>query len=193
MIKIEKGKGAYVKEFSPEGITETMHLYLQLNRHEDYILDVLQARAIIEPSVAAYAAMHRTEEDIETLKTNIDEMIKAGDNSKLHAKLDAQFHLDIAKASKNPIIPLILTPIQKMMPDIKFKILNTVEDAHDAAIVWHKKILDAIIIGDPELAFSTMKKHIEVAKEHTILLLKLQPAESIKDTDNSTEIDQNTN
>jgi len=172
LVSIAKGKGVYVKKFSPENIIEPLHTYLQLESEDDYTLDVLEARMIIEPSITAYAAMYRTKEDLKNLESDVEELRKCIGDAKAHAKFDVKFHLDIAAASQNPIMLLILTPIQRLMPNIKSKILISVKDAHEAAVVWHQKILDAIEEGNAEKAFKMMEGHLKIAKEHTEKMLK---------------------
>src|SRR5690606_17676775 len=113
IISIEKGRGIFVNGFSSETVTHPMMTYLQFKGND--VLDVIKARLIIEPSIAEYAAMHRDEEDIQILMNDIDEMIRNQGHEKEHANLDLQFHLHVAAASKNHIMPLILQPIHKLM------------------------------------------------------------------------------
>ncbi len=174
LVNIEKGRGIFVKKFSPDNIIEPLHTYLQLESDENYTLDVLEARMIIEPSIAAYAAMYRTAEDLNNLQNDVYELKKCIGDAEAHAKFDIKFHLDIAIASQNPIMFLILTPIQRLMPNIKSRILSSVKDAHEAAVVWHQKIFDAIAAGNADKAFKMMEGHLKIAKEHTEKMLKLE-------------------
>ena len=171
LINIEKGRGIFVKHFSPDNIIEPLHTYLQLQSDEDYTLDVLEARMIIEPSITAYAAMYRTENDLINLQNDIDELKKCIGDAPNHAKYDVKFHLDIAIASQNPIMYVILSPIHSLMPKIKSKILTSVNNAHEAAVEWHQKIFDAISEGNAEKAFKMMEGHLKIAKEHAEKML----------------------
>lgn len=171
LVSVEKGRGIFVKKFSPDNIIEPLHTYLQLGTDENYPLHIIQARMILEPSIAAYAALYRTEEDIAILENDLIELEKACGNIEEHVKYDIKFHLDIADASQNPIMHLILNPIQRLMPGIKSKILSFVKDAHRSALVWHRQILDAIIEGNADEAFKKMEGHLNVAKEHTEKML----------------------
>ncbi len=172
LVRIEKGRGIFVKQFSPDNIIEPLHTYLELQSDENYALDVLEARMIIEPSIAAYAAMYRTDEDLKNLQNDIDELKKSIGDAENHAKSDAKFHLDIAVASQNSIMYVILAPIQRLMPKIKSKILASVKDAHEAAVVWHQKIFDAVKEGNADLAFKMMNEHLKIARDHTEEMLK---------------------
>src|ERR1035441_10926346 len=89
-----------------------------------------------------------------------------------HARLDMKFHLLIAEASGNSIMPLILNPIHRLMPSIKKKIMKSVPGAKKAALIWHKKVLDAIESRDPQQAYLSMKGHR--SEEHTSELQSLR-------------------
>lgn len=166
MISIEKGRGIFVKSISFEHVSNSMHNYLEVTGTRSTMMEVIEARMIIEPAIAQYAALHHTEEDIIALRQNLEEMRLNTDHLE-HARLDMKFHLLIAEASGNSIMPLILNPIHRLMPSIKKKIMKSVPGAKKAALIWHKKVLDAIESRDPQQAYLSMKGHLEVAKQQT--------------------------
>jgi GntR family transcriptional repressor for pyruvate dehydrogenase complex len=174
LITIIKGKGMFVQNISAETVMDPIHLYLQMQLERNYVLDVVHARQIIEPPIAASAALHHTEEDAQKLKNDQNDLIKSnGDYAELSA-LDMQFHLDIAKASENSLIPLILEPIHRLIPQIKSSVYATVADAKQSAVEWHAKILDAILRKDSDGARSAMTRHLEIAEQHSEQMLTKQ-------------------
>jgi GntR family transcriptional repressor for pyruvate dehydrogenase complex len=183
LITIMKGKGIFVQNISSKTVTDPIHLYLEMQHKRSYVLDVVHARQIIEPPIAASAALHYTEEDAEKLKKDQNDLVQsAGDYEEL-SKLDMRFHLDIAKASENSIIPLILEPIHRLIPQIKSSVYATVVDAKQSAVEWHEKILAAILQRDAEGAQNAMIRHLEIAEEHTEQMLQDPPNEKkIKDS-----------
>lgn len=174
LITIKKGKGMYVSDFSSQNVVEPLKLYLQFQGTDLHSVDVIESRMMIEPAIAYYAAQNRNEEDIEMLKKDYDDLKTCDNDPSVVAHFDSKFHLDIARSSHNPILPLILAPIHQLMPIIKSHILATVGEARESAIIWHKKILDAIIDGDTEKAYSQMKKHLEIAIEHTKTMISIE-------------------
>lgn len=174
LITIVKGKGIFVKGFSADSVTDPLHHYLQFQSERSYVLDVIHARQLIEPPIAASAALHHTEEDIGRLEKDILELKKCtGDLSSL-ASLDMSFHLNIAKASQNPLMPLILDPINRLMPNIKQSVYATVADAKESAIIWHQKIFDEILRRDADAARKAMVQHLQIAEEHAEKMLEAQ-------------------
>jgi GntR family transcriptional repressor for pyruvate dehydrogenase complex len=71
LIRIEKGRGIFVKDLSADTVSGPLHQYLKFKVEHNYALDVIHARQIIEPSIAAFAAVNRNQDDIEKLKDNI--------------------------------------------------------------------------------------------------------------------------
>ena len=166
LISIEKGRGMFVKEVSASSVTDPMHLYLTMNYKSDYALDVVHARQAIEPSIAAMAALHRTEEELRLLQDNYRRLTEWKEDYHLLANLDGEFHLLIAKASDNPIMPLVIEPIHKLMPKIKMAIYGVVKDAKASAVEYHGKIVQAIASHDELGARHWMEEHLKHAEAH---------------------------
>ena len=174
LITIEKGKGIFVRGISADSVTNPLRSYLLYKNKHNSALDVIHARQIIEPPITAYAATHHTAEDEAILLEDIA-LLEAfdGDTGAL-AKMDMTFHLHIAKASHNNVMPLILDPIHRLMPDIKKAVYATNYNAKESAIVWHGKIVAEIIKGDPDSAFAAMKEHLRIAEEQIQRMLMAQ-------------------
>jgi GntR family transcriptional repressor for pyruvate dehydrogenase complex len=174
LISIQKGKGIFVKGISADSVTNPLRSYLLYKNKHNSALDVIHARQIIEPSIAAYAATHHTEEDEAILLQDMELLTTFdGDKDDL-ARMDMSFHLHIAKASHNNLMPLILDPIHRLMPEIKKAVYATNYNAKESAIVWHGKIVQEIIKGDPDSAFNAMTQHLRVAEEQIQTMLHAQ-------------------
>ena len=166
LLRIEKGRGAFVRQLSADSVVAPMELYLHMNSGADHALHVVGARQIIEPPIAAAAALHHTDDDAAKLRANLAELATATDDREALTRLDTEFHLLIAEASHNPMLPLFVRPIQMLMPAIKADVYEVVDDAHSAAAHWHTKIVDAILARDAAGAEAAMTRHLEVAREH---------------------------
>jgi len=180
LIVIMKGKGIYVQNISAETVTDPIYLYLQMQGESDYILDVIHARQIIEPPIAALAAINHTQEDAERLKKDLNDLKTTNGDYQELSRLDMLFHLDIAKASENLLIPLLLEPIHRLAPRIKSSVYATVIDAKQIAVEWHEKILTAILNRDAENARLSMVRHLEIAEQHDKQVLVKQKQKNSK-------------
>ncbi|HUI29597.1 MAG TPA: FadR/GntR family transcriptional regulator [Candidatus Acidoferrales bacterium] len=173
IVAIKKGKGVFVKGYSAESVVEPLHSYLRFSIQKDYALDVIHARQIIEPAIAYVAALRHTSEDASKLQSDWEELKNCppNDHSEL-ARLDLLFHLDIARATHNIIIPLMIEPIHRLMPAIKISVYNAVRNSKDSAVEKHGKVLSAILKRDAEGARRAMTIHLNVAEEHVKLTVK---------------------
>lgn len=177
LISIVKGKGIFVRPFSAETVTDPLHMYLQLASERNYALDLIRARQLIEPSLAEEAAVRRTEEDLERLRQDMDQLRACPEDSPELAALDMAFHLDVARATQNLLMPLLLDPIHRLMPEIKSSVYATVRNAKGSALIWHEKVLDMVAAGNPEGARSAMVEHLRIAEDHVKKMLAAQQAE----------------
>lgn len=174
LISIEKGRGIFVRTITSESVTDPMHSYLKTRMGASYVLEIIEARRVIEPEIARSAALNRTEQDIEQMQFEIDQMTTFEGPAEELAKFDMNFHLAIAKSTQNRLLPLMLKPVFRMMPEIKSMIISDVPEARNSAIVWHKKILKAIKDGDADTAFEEMRQHLVLALEHAEAMLKIE-------------------
>ena len=171
LIRIQKGKGMYVNLVTASSVTNPMSLYLSLNFDESYVLDVIHARQAIEPAIAAMAARHRTDEQLVLLHESIRRLEVMVEGSPDLASIDMEFHMLVAKASGNLLMPLVMEPIHRLMPKIKLNIYEVVRDAKQSALEYHTNVLDAIEAGDEEGARKAMTAHLRVAEHHSRLML----------------------
>ncbi len=171
LISIVKGKGMFVKEFSSESAAGPLQFFLRMNFERSHVMDIVHARQILEPAVAALASTHRTEEDLMQLRRDLDLLKSCGDSATELSKIDTQFHIDVSKACGNSLMPLLLEPIHRLIPEIKSSVYATVAEARDSALEWHQTILDEIEKGNSSGAYEAMHRHLSIAEEHAERML----------------------
>jgi GntR family transcriptional regulator, transcriptional repressor for pyruvate dehydrogenase complex len=164
LISIKKGKGAFVENVSVKNVTDILSLYMGVNSNKN-MMDLIKARLIVEPSIAREASQNRTEDDLRKLRDNLKRTTQNVDLNN-HAQLDVEFHLLVAEATHNDLMPLLIDPIHKLMPEIKALVMKNVPNARKSALKMHKEIIDAIESQNEEMAFSSMKNHLTIAYEH---------------------------
>jgi len=168
LINIRKGSGIYVNNYSSAHVIRPMSLFLELNLDRDYILHVMEVRKMFEPQIARLAANQRTAEDLQKIETSLVELEKCpANNYAEQGELDRDFHLAIANACRNPIIPVIVTPIFKLMPKIRSLVYANIPTAQSAAVDYHRKIFERIRSSDSDGAYQMMVAHLVIAEEHT--------------------------
>lgn len=179
LLNVRKGDGVYVNTFSSIHASRPMSLYLELQFDKDYIMHLVHVRQMIEPHIAKLAAKNRTDDDLKKFEFNLEKFIDRDQDSQEIARLDVEFHMTIAHASGNPLIPLIMDPLFSMLPKIKALIVSHLKKVKsDNAPIYHQKIFNMIKIQDESGAFDAMKAHLEIAERDSHLLIK-----SLKDHD----------
>jgi DNA-binding FadR family transcriptional regulator len=123
--------------------------------------EILQARLIIEPEVAADAAQKATSKDIELLEEITRDQLGGFDSENPVMQFDRnpRFHRIIAEITGNQVYIIIMQILMEIhafrMNQFKLdeKTMHTIAHQHDGIIQALKK-------KDKELAFAEMKKHV---------------------------------
>ena len=128
--------------------------------------DVMDARQALEPPVAALVAANRLPGIVATLRTILDEMRTHAENDDYESYIDAdkKFHVAIANAAGNSLVTAALKPLldtmeQRVYREFTRQYYLKNEDDLSHVVDLHKEILDAIVDGDSETAFSRMVEH----------------------------------
>jgi len=125
--------------------------------------DIFHARLVLEPQLAAEAAVHATVEDIELMATCLDEMRQAG--SLLQWKrLDERLHRLIAQATHNVLLLTLYDTLRAQMKSTLDRRIEQVFGAEpgpkDDTDSEHLRIVDAIRDHDPVAAEANMNRHL---------------------------------
>lgn len=155
ILNSRKGSGTYVAQ--DPGITDDPLGLVFIEDKQKLALDLLDMRMWLEPWIAAKAAVNATEEDIVHLRElmeTIEEQIKTGEN---HREKDIEFHVYIAKCSKNLVAPLIVPILQQ---SIALFIDITESSLGQETIDTHRALVRGIENHDVFAAHSAMTLHL---------------------------------
>lgn len=130
--------------------------------------EVLQARDILEPEVAALAAKNATEDNIKALSTALADMVCCSSTDPARLEYDRQFHFELAQACGNDALAMLVQTLWGARTD-PFYI--TLEDHFHSELTWqgsiieHREILEAIKARNGKAARDAMRKHIRRAEK----------------------------
>ena len=180
LVTIRKGSGVFVNDYSSLHASKPMGLFLELNFDKNYIFHLIHVRQVIEPVIAREAAKNRSEQQDLALRSIVERMEKTEIHHEL-AKLDLAFHSELAEASGNPILALIMKPVFQLMPKVKLLMIRKVkQEARYTAAQYHQEICDAITVQDAVRAERAMMDHLKVAeKDANLLMDTLKPDEEL--------------
>lgn len=160
LVEVKQGSGTYVTDRTGKALGASLDLLVALAGGGDAVSSLLEARLIIEPSLAALAAVRATEAELAEMGEAIEEMDAAKGDPEAFIAADQRFHLLIARASANAIVPLMLDPIVDKLKALRSQVfrLGDIGMAQD----FHRGILAAMERRDGEAAFALMREHLTV-------------------------------
>lgn len=124
--------------------------------------DIFELRLMIEPQIAAAAAMRARDTDIAALRLRIDEGAEADDWTRWE-ETDTAFHRTLAEAGRNPLLTGVLDSLRAMRRgrtwgETRARTLNPTAQA--TYVGQHRAITDAIAERDPPAAAAAMRAHL---------------------------------
>ncbi len=156
LIESIAGKGRFVRQ--PRVISNDYRGRIQLE--DSAILELMEARRILDPAIAGESAMRATPADLMHMLRVITATEDRLALPKERAQADFDFHLALAEATHN----FIFVNITRMNFDLIFatheRIYNLLDDK-DAFLNEHRNMYDAILDHDAERAREAASRHID--------------------------------
>jgi len=169
IIESRPGSGNYIlRQPSSSDETATVHMI----ESETGCLEVMEARGVLEPPIAALVAAKASGDIVTRLKASIHDMrdYAAQDDFDAYFDADKQFHIALADAVGNALITAALSPLLDTMDHRVYReftrhyYLKNVDDIQHV-VDLHQEILGAIEVRDGETAFAKTVEHWERMRE----------------------------
>ena len=125
---------------------------------------VLEARRLLEPRVAQLAAFRADEADLEALAATIEAQRHAIDDHVAYMQLDYRFHLNLARATRNPTIVAMMRDVLHRLQLARDMVLRAGNE-QESAIDIHVRTLDAVRRGNPDEVDAVMDEHLRHLEE----------------------------
>ena len=161
-IEIRPGLGCFVKAVSPDLVIHADVLSILLEK--EAIIQVVEARKIVEAGTAALASERGTAEDfwkIEDVLTGIDRALQRNDSV---AELSAEFHVMVAAATHNAVLTKLVTSFHHLMSRAG-QLLESrggdVQEFKSHELQSHRLLYEIIKQRDPQRSREAMIEHIE--------------------------------
>ena len=159
LVEIKRGSGVFIpQELQPELVFNSIDF--ALNFKENIIEDLIEVREILETKIAGLAAKKADSKDIleieEKLK-NYEEKVKQG---KEGANESLEFHLSIARATKNVIFFRLLNQLKVLLLQ-SGRLSSKSKDRPVIALKQHYEIFEAIKRKNIKKAEEAMANHLE--------------------------------
>lgn len=176
LVQMRPGEGTYVLESTPQ-LGERIRARGMLKTPQQ-LREVGESRLVLETELAALAAERADAADIKRLEDIVEQMKMSLDGrGREYVALDVDFHLAIARCSKNHLLYEIMYSLRETLQEFIAKsqaLPGIQENAHE----HHAKILNAIRKRNPEKARRAMRTHLKTCeKAFTLLLGKVTDSE----------------
>lgn len=162
------GRGVIARELSREPVVsmpgpDQLRELLRIRIGQDSITmeSLVELRLPLEVQAARLAATRRTQEQLLEIQSAFDVLSSADDEARFH-EADIQFHREIALASGNLLIPLVLDSLAGLLHDFRraWYAAQRAEGKLPELVEEHHRVLVAIREGDSEAADLAMSNHL---------------------------------
>ena len=131
-----------------------------IQREKDKVADVFQFRLMIEPQISALAATNASKADLAELDGILVAQAHAVEDPEKSSDLDRAFHLCLAKATGNSILPGIVERISDILA-VSRNVESRSRARRKSSLAGHTGIVTALKSGDSDRAGEAMREHLE--------------------------------
>ena len=158
VLEVRQGDGTYVTSLEPALLLESTSFVSHLLVGES-ALELFEVRRLLEGAAAALAAARIDSAGKEALGNKLARMIEAETVEEL-VQADVDFHAVIARATGNTFLTSLLASLSSRTLRARMWRGREVDNALDMTRDEHRRIYEAIVNGDPELARAAAVAHI---------------------------------
>jgi len=159
LVIVQPGRGTFLVDNVAEAAQQSFEVLMQFTGGANLNRDLMEIREILEPEIAAIAAVGATETQISEMHRIVhlmDEYLLDVNN---YIQADHAFHNLLAHSTQNKLIPVLIEPIVGLLHEQRRGIFS-VEGGPQRGQKHHKEILRSVEDRKPELARIAMQAHL---------------------------------
>jgi len=165
IIENRRRLGTFITSLEPEAMVENISFILSLD--VPTLVNVIEARKIIEPSLAAMAATKISAEQIEELEACVRRSEEMVQDPQAFIECDQEIHRRIAEAAQNNILSVFMNSIHHVCRYSRQK-TTEIPEVPVRTLEDHRRLLKAIQNHDPEEASRVMREHLDFVEQRLI-------------------------
>jgi GntR family transcriptional repressor for pyruvate dehydrogenase complex len=162
VLDVRRGDGTFVTSLRPELLLAGIGAAADLLQNE-FTLELVQVRRILEPAAAALAATRMTDDVLERLEQCLHLMSAASSQEEL-VRYDEEFHSIVAITSGNATLASMLNGVSSRTTRGRAWRGVIEAGATDRTVSEHTEILAALRTRDPRLAEATALMHVSTTE-----------------------------
>ena len=163
LVEAFPGRGTFITSGTSNSMRQSLDRMMK-SGEPDGRAELAEVREILEPEIAALAALRADEQDLAAMREAIEVMDSARRDADAFIEADLDFHLALAEAAANPIILSLIDSIVGLLREQRMQIFH-VDGGPERGQSHHKRILEAIERRDPQGARDAMQAHLAQVRE----------------------------
>jgi GntR family transcriptional repressor for pyruvate dehydrogenase complex len=163
LVEAHPGRGTFITSGTSNSMRQSLDRIAKSGQPDGsaYLVEV---REILEPEIAALAAIRAGDQHLATMREAVSIMDVTRGDADAFIEADLDFHLSLAEAAENPIVLSLIDSIVGLLREQRMRIFN-VDGGPERGQEHHKRILDAIEHRDPRGAREAMQAHLQQVRE----------------------------
>jgi DNA-binding FadR family transcriptional regulator len=141
---------------------------LTLRRSSQTLLDLAEARIVLETHIARVAAEHVTDAQIAAMQETIDRIEENHTDAQLCVQEDIRFHGLLVEAAGNVVFGIMLAPLAELLRESR---TETFRKGANLVLKGHRAVLKAVRDHDGDSAEAAMRSHLHLARENLMTIL----------------------
>jgi GntR family transcriptional regulator, transcriptional repressor for pyruvate dehydrogenase complex len=165
LVQVRRGRGTFVTNGTSQAMRHSLGLMIKIGQAEGS-RHLVEVREIFEPETAALAALRASDDQIAAMREAVATMDAALGDAETFIEGDLDFHLALAEASQNSVIPALIDSIVDLLREQRMAIFR-VAGGPQRGQYHHQRILAAVTRHDPQGAREAMRAHLQQVREDT--------------------------
>lgn len=131
-------------------------------------MQLIETRFAVEPYMTRLATIHATQADLDRIESVLLRMEAPDVDQNLFTQLDSEFHLELARCSRNPLIVRIYQEVNMVRLHAQWDRMKKLILSPNAINYYnkqHRLIFDALTRRDAQAAVDLLGRHLEQARQ----------------------------
>ena len=163
LVEAYAGRGTFITNGTSQVIRQSLSLMAKIGQPNGST-DLSELRSILEPEIAALAAIRAEGQHVAAMREAIALMDQSRQDPEAFIEADLDFHLALTESVANPIILSLVDSIVGLLREQRLRIFQ-VDGGPERGQYHHKLILKAIEERDPARARLAMMAHLEQVQQ----------------------------
>lgn len=139
ILEVKNGKGIFVKDES----TNTISAQVEFGKEKETLLELLEARKILEKEIIHLVVQNATEEELDEIEKILKVIMEKYNRGEKQNVEDRQFHLSIYNSCHNRIMNQLILSIDSLLKKL-FEFPLGMEDPFTETMPLHQELFDNI-------------------------------------------------